>query len=48
MAQLLVLLGAARWRGLDIPMSKMAGSLVPGPGAVKQATCGAAKYASML
>ena len=30
-AQLLVLLGAARWRGLDIPMSKLAGSLVPGP-----------------
>ncbi len=30
MAQLLVLLGAARWRGLDIPMSKLAGSLVPG------------------
>jgi hypothetical protein len=39
-AQLLVLLGAARWRGLDIPMSKLTGSLVSGPGA--------AKYASML
>jgi hypothetical protein len=39
-AQLLVLLGAARWRGLDIPMSKLARSLVSGPGA--------AKYASML